>query len=411
MRVLLRIMRFFRLVLGLLCGVLPDSVLLAKVSEPSLEPVEIKNRVSGMYLAENRDFNMILGADVTPKGRIWVAWIGGGDSDAAYILGATSADSGLTWSKPSWVLDPHRYKEEKDGQIRRRALVGNIWTDPQGRVWLFYDQSLGLFDGRAGVWASLMKNPESKSPTWTKPTRLFDGALLNKPIIFGKNKWLAFSSIWYRHLIQPDVFAEGHKKLDPIRGINVHQSIDQGKTWERIGGISLPKDIWEFDEPSVVELKSGELWMLLRSKVGTLESFSSDGGKTWSQPVKSAIANPSARIFLCRLKSGNLLLVKYGAQLDSHNGRSTLTAFLSTNDGRRWDGGLVIDERNHVTYPDGFQDADGKIHIFYDFERNSSAEILTSVFSEQEILNKKFDEGNSRKRVLINKATRATQPR
>ena len=40
---------------------------------------------------------------------------------------------------------------------------------------------------------------------------------------------------------------------------------------------------WEFDEHMMVELKDGRLWMLARTKGQPHESFSSDGGKTWSE--------------------------------------------------------------------------------------------------------------------------------
>ena len=38
--------------------------------------------------------------------------------------------------------------------------------------------------------------------------------------------------------------------------------------------------------------------------------------------------------------------------------RRHLTAFISTDDGRTWGGGLMLDERRGVSYPDGQQTAD-----------------------------------------------------
>ena len=64
---------------------------------------------------------------------------------------AASDDDGKTWSKPKVMIDPK--DGEKEGvRYERRALVGNLWTDPLGRLWCFFDQSLGYFDGRGGDW-------------------------------------------------------------------------------------------------------------------------------------------------------------------------------------------------------------------------------------------------------------------
>ena len=69
---------------------------------------------------------------------------------------------------------------------------------------------------------------------------------------------------------------------------------------------------------------------------------------------------PHARFFIRRLASGKLLLVKH----DPPDGktRSHLTAYLSDDDGATWEGGLMIDERPGVSYPDGVQAPDGTLY-------------------------------------------------
>ena len=47
-------------------------------------------------------------------------------------------------------------------------------------------------------------------------------------------------------------------------------------------------------------------------------------------------------------------------------GREKLMAFVSDDDGKTWLGGLMLDERDDVTYPDGVQAEDGTIYIVYD---------------------------------------------
>jgi len=376
------------------------------ILEPALEATQVDMHPSRRYFDKNRSFNMVLGADITPKGRIWAAWVGGGDNEDGYIIAGDSCDGGYSWSSPTLVIDPHHYDDESRGMPKRRAIVGNFWTDPSGNMWLFYDQSLGFFDGRAGVWAIVCHDPEKKKSVWSSPTRLFDGAVLNKPIVLADGSWLMFASLWRREKIMPSVFSEGHHDLDASRGVNVYRSSDFGKSWARIGMIQVPPEDWEFDEPSVVQKKDRSLWALLRTKHGLAEAYSRDGGRNWSVPEHSKIKNTPARVFLRRLSSGNLLFVKYGKTIGAWVGRTDLTAFLSRDDGVTWEGGLVLDDRKLVAYPDGFQDKAGHIYVIYDRDRAGAAEILMSVFTEQEILNKSFDPMNDRRRLIVSKATK-----
>ena len=63
--------------------------------------------------------------------------------------------------------------------------------------------------------------------------------------------------------------------------------------------------------------------------------------------------------------------MKHGP-IEKKTGRSHLTAFVSKDDGRSWEGGLMLDERGGVSYPDGQQTADGTIYITYDFDRTGA---------------------------------------
>ena len=91
-----------------------------------------------------------------------------------------------------------------------------------------------------------------------------------------------------------------------------------------------------------------------------------------------------SRFFVRRLRSGNLLLVKHGP-VTERTGRSHLMAFISGDDGETWGGGLLLDERDGVSYPDGQQDEAGAIHIIYDYDRTGAREILTASFREDDV--------------------------
>lgn len=349
----------------------------------ALEPPVINTSPGPEYDAEKRPGNMIIGMDRTPKGRLWAAWVGNGDSPNGFFMLATSDDDGKSWSKPKVVIDP------QDGELNgvkyeRRALVGNLWTDPLGRLWCFFDQSLGYFDGRCGDWFIRCDDPDAAEPIWTKPVRFADGCTLNKPTVLSNGDWLLPVSLWTRDRMHgPGVDKEAHKDLDVIRMANVFASTDQGKTWTRRGGVAFPRT--DFDEHMIVERKDGSLWMLARTKDGISESTSTDKGATWSTPQPSAIQNVSARFFIRRLASGNLILVKNGPVDVRLPRRSSMTAFLSNDEGKTWGKGLLLDDRAEVSYPDGFQAPNGDIHLLYDWNRHSDAEILHVKFTEEDI--------------------------
>jgi predicted neuraminidase len=214
--------------------------------------------------------------------------------------------------------------------------------------------------------------------------RFADGCTLNKPTVLSNGDWLLPVSLWTRDRIGPAVLKEAHHELDSIRMANVFASTDQGKTWIRRGGVAFPGT--DFDEHMIVELRDGKLWMLARTKKGISESFSSDKGATWSEPQESSIQNVSARFFIRRLASGKLLLVKNGPIDKRLPRRSSMTAFLSDDDGKTWGRGLLLDDRAEVSYPDGFQAPDGTIHVLYDWNRHTDAEILHVKFTEADIL-------------------------
>ena len=324
---------------------------------------------------------MIIGMDCSPKGRIWGCWTGTGDKKDGYFILAMSDDGGVKWSKPRLVVGARTKPEQK----LHGALVGNLWTDPKGRLWLFFDQQLGDPQGRITNWFIRCDNPDATDPKWSEPVRFAEGCTLNKPTVLKNGYWLLPVSDWQK------------------KTARVYASNDEGASWNERGSLKFPD--WEFDEHMVVELRDGRLWMLARTKGNPHESFSDDNGKTWSEPKPSAIVNLNARFFLRRLASGNLLLVKNGPIDARLPRRSSLTAFLSTDDGKTWPKSLLLDDRAEVSYPDGFQAPEGGIHILYDWNRHTDAEILHVAFTEAD-----FDKQTKISRHLAAKALAPKPP-
>ena len=191
-------------------------------------------------------------------------------------------------------------------------------------------------------------------------------------------------------------------QLEPYRGVNLLVSKDQGKTWELRSVQKFPNPDWH--ESMVVEKQNGQLWMLTRTRTGIMETFSEDKGYTWTEPVPSEkFKHPSSRFFFRRLASGRILLIKNGDKLNEHNGRNQFSAWLSEDDGKTWKGGLIIDDRPRVTYPDGTQAADGTIYITYDHNRGSG-EIVMAKFTEEDVWTGKIVNPQSQLKMIVCKS-------
>ena len=367
-----------------------------KIADLALIPPELNTNPLPQYDYTKLDYGMTIGIERTLKGRLWACWVAGGDSPKAFFVLATSDDDGETWSKPRLVVDAHSPNLPRD----RSILVGNLWTDPLGRLWLFFDQSMDMFDGRAGVWAAICENPDAKAPAWSRPRRIWHGVTLNKPTVLSTGEWMLPISLDQRGGFGP--FKGAFRKLDPWRGANVFVSTDRGATWQRRGGVRFPSPDWH--EHMIVERKDGTLWMLARTAKGIMQSMSSDSGRTWSRPsFPVGIKHPVARFHVRRLASGRILMVKHGKTMDTHEGRSKLTAWLSDDEGRTWKGGLMLDERKGISYPDGSQAPDGTIYISYDRNRSTDGEILLARFTEQDVLERRLVGSRSKLRMLISR--------
>jgi predicted neuraminidase len=332
------------------------------------------------YQDEARSGAMIIGMDRTPQGRIWVCWTGTGDKKDGYFILATS-DDGVTWSKPRLVVGAAVTPQQQ----LRGALVGNLWSDPKGRLWLFFDQQLGDPQGRITNWYIRCDEPDAADPLWSQPVRFAEGCTLNKPTVLKNGDWLLPVSDW-------------HKKT-----ARVFASTDEGATWTERGNLQFPD--WEFDEHMMVELNNGRIWMLARTKGQPHECFSDDHGKSWTEPRQAAtVQNVNARFFLRRLKSGRILLVKNGTPAERLKRRSHMSAWLSDDEGQTWKGGLLLDERSAVSYPDGFESPDGQIRILYDWNRHTDAEILMASFREEDVLAGEVVSSDAKLKILVNKA-------
>ena len=360
--------------------------------DQQLQPTEASFLASPAYVGTpklpdhavtNRAFQGIPSMAVAPGGRLWANWYAGitpGEDHNNYVAVSTSGDDGKSW-REVLIIDP-------DGPGPVRAFDPALWVAPTGRLFVFWSQAAGHEGSVAGVWCVHTDNPDDEQPQWSQPQRLTDGIMMCKPVVLSSGEWVLPASTW--------------RATDSSARMIV--STDLGQTWSLRGACNVPPDVRAFDEHIIVERKDNSLWLLARTNYGIGESVSTDRGKTWPDLKPSNIAHPSARFFVRRLNSGNLLLVKHGA-VDQRTGRSHLTAFVSSNDGKTWSDGLLLDDRNGVSYPDGQQTDDGVIRVIYDFSRTGSRHILMATFREEDIAAGKPVSDAVRLRQLVSEAS------
>lgn len=385
-----------------------SGTVLAEPTDALLPPEVHTAPVPARYQDENRMFLCGPGIAVSKGGRLWVTFKSGDigeDEDNCTIL-VTSGDRGKTWSKPVLAIDI-------EGPVRTNDP--GIWTDANGNVTLMFGQVYGFWDGRGGFWTMTAENGDDENTTWSKPVRLSDGYLKNKPFITRSGDWL-----YPIEHMGPKGWRGRYAGGEPMEPQFIHPrpeldhasifvSRDQGKTVSYLSRSIIPTEQRTFQEHMIVEKGDGTLWMLGRIKDGVGEAFSSDQGKTWTEmaPAKG-INGSSSRIFFQRLKSGNILLIKNGDEIDQKpRHRTHLTAYLSEDDGATWPHKLILDERR-TSYPDAAEDGDGFINIIHDYGRYSEKEVIFHRITEADIKAGKLINPDSVMGTVANKATHET---
>lgn len=355
--------------------------------------------------------------------RVFLAWYGNAKTECPgnYIMVAYG--DGNKWKNKVDMVVRSPHMEEV------RLFDPCLWRAPDDSIWLFWAQSggeyinkgwlwskdpgnQGQWDRRGGVWYSVCRNPEGEKPSWSNPRRLCDGVMMNKPIVLKNGKWAYPVCKFQMENINDLASAK--------EGALLYTSDFGAKNLELVNRVKMP--FVPFTEHMFIEKLDGTIWLLSRTQPdwtvarqgsksalqitygndGILETFSNDGGKTFGEIKASAIPHCGSRFHISRLKSGNLLLVKNDADdaqwmagkprgpenLRTYP-RKKIMAYISKDDGKTWVGGLEIDGRSDVSYPDASQDENGDIYICYDHSRYGKRQICVAKVKESDILNAK----------------------
>ena len=316
---------------------------------------------------------------VSPSGRcLWATWYAGktnGEDSNNYCVLAMSSDEGRTW-KEVLIADP-----DGDGPIR--SFDSEVWVAPDGDLrWTWTERRVELrgsgnvrypkrLDGRDGDRLMMVAMNSERVPMapYPKARDIGAGVMMCKPIVLRNGHWLFPVAYW-----------EG-----PMSA-HVLKATKEGRNFTPIGGVTIPPWVRECEEHNLVELANGHVRAYMRTRPGPCGcwvSESADGGVTWDDPRPANFPHTNARLFVRRLKSGRLLLVKNGP-LDKDVGRKRLSAFLSEDDGRTWKGELVL-AKDSCAYPDGDQMPDGTIVIVYDNDRYERQDIHLVRFTEEDV--------------------------
>ncbi|NUQ63856.1 MAG: exo-alpha-sialidase [Pirellulales bacterium] len=266
----------------------------------------------------------------------------------------TSSDGARTWGKEKveGEAPPGAYGIVpllgRDGEIHLAWMVGR----GSGRA-IAVDRFIDIWHQRT----------IGKRTAWAKPNVLFEGycgALLD------------FKQLSTGRLVCPFAWWVPKRPCEPPVGANlctVFYSDDGGNTWTKSkSDLSSPcyanfvGNNYGADEPCILEMKEGRLWMLMRTQTGFLyESLSADQGETWSQAQPSRFISSSSPPMLWRMPDDRILVLWNNCESPpAHEGagvyvnRDALHAAVSDDEGRTWRGFREVyrDPHENETPPD-----------------------------------------------------------
>jgi predicted neuraminidase len=271
-------------------------------------------------------------------GHLLAAWFAGNEEGAPDVCIWVSRHNGHAWSAPVRVAEG-----SKDGG--RVATWNPVLFQPAvGPLLLFYKVGAIIQE-----WEGARRASSDGGRTWSLEESLGQGLIgpvKNKPITLPDGTLLCPASTerdgWRVHLELTRDWCASAKIVEPAEQ-------DPAK----FGAI----------QPTVLRWPRGRLQILCRARTGgrVVESWSSDGGTSWSALEQTTLPNPNSGIDGVVLKDGRAVLV-YNP---TTSGRTPLVVAISA-DGVTWHEALTLESRQgEYSYPAVVQASDGAVHITY----------------------------------------------
>jgi sialidase-1 len=296
----------------------------------TIQPTKDQPRNSEGDIVELKDGRLCL---------VYTRFTGGArDHSAADLAMRTSGDNGTTWSDDRILLP-------NEGKCNIMSV--SILRLTSGEMLLFYLRK----DERLHTCSTYVRRSRDEFQTLGPPTRV---TLLDGYHVVNNDRALELSS---GRLIVPaalhTAFDQTRTKITKFtsKGIPmVYYSDNTGWTWHRANMPVVPVEQRDLvlQEPGVVELKDGRLWMFMRTTHGCQYGcYSNDGGITWSTPKPTNLISPCSPATIERIPwTGDLLCVwndHSGAHTFTEGKRRPLCVAISADDGRTWSPSRVIE--------------------------------------------------------------------
>jgi len=244
-----------------------------------------------------------------------------------------------------------------------------------------YEPMLAAAEAKPGSWDE--KRLERWQATHNRLSRPARKASLGVWMIRSTNGGITWSGRYRSVLNSPHgpielsdgrIFYAG-KQLWKGDKVGFAQSVDDGQTWEYLTDLPVRDgdDKASYHELNAIECESGRIVVHIRNhnkknNGETLQSHSTDGGKTWSTPRSIGVWGLPSH--LQRLGDGRLLM-SYGHRRKPLGNQ----ARVSSDEGKTWSAAMVISGDGHsgdLGYPSTVEFADGSLLSVW-YERLASS--------------------------------------
>lgn len=312
------------------------------------------------------------------SGELWVTWSGGREAHVCpfgQVHAMTSRDDGATWTFPRVLLDsatddrdsgvletakgtllvttftslayvPYLEKQASFSELKPKGWETKAMATEQLARWKAAHARLNDEERKAELGEWVLRSTDG-GKTWSNriptvvnsphgPIQLKDGRLLYA----GKQLWT------------------GDKK------VGVVESKDDGLTWQWLAEIPTRKGddaVNSYHELHTVEASDGSIIAQIRNhnktNAGwTLQTESTDGGRTWTEPHPICYGLPS---HLLKLRDGRLVM-SYGHRRKPFGNE----ARISTDNGKTWSEAITLSGDGiggDLGYPSTVELADGTL--------------------------------------------------
>jgi predicted neuraminidase len=237
----------------------------------------VQNHASNLLVLENDDILCV-----------WFAGTQEGISDISIYMSRLNKGE-KEWSKALKISDDPTRSEQNP----------ILFNAPDGKLWLLYTAQKS---GNQDTAIVRYRISEDNGYSWGPIETLFTtpGTFIRQPIVLLDNgEWLL--PIFYCYT-SPGQKWTGDKDVSAVK-----ISKDQGKTWEEY---EVPNSLGCV-HMNIEKLENGTLLALFRSRWADniYSSYSTDNGRTWSEPTPTELPNNNSSIQFTKLNNGHLALV------------------------------------------------------------------------------------------------------